>query len=86
MTATPPSPIRTVLRIKNTTPQKLNPTPNAFFSVIGSLTTIAAINIVKIGVMAVMMLVSRGVVIVIAFRNAICVRKRPSIEAQNIFI
>ena len=42
-------------------------------------------NIVKIGVNGVRMLVSKGVVIVLAFRNDHWVRKSPSIEARKIF-
>ena len=67
------------------TPIKLSATPPDFFQVIGSFKTTAAINIVKIGVNGVRMLVSKGVVMVLAFRNEICVRNSPSIEAMKIF-
>ena len=83
VSVTPPL-ARTVLKTKKMTPIKLNATPPAFFKVIGSFKAIAAINMVKIGVSGVRMLVSNGVVIVLAFKNETWVRKSPSIEAMKI--
>ena len=47
---------------KRIIPAKLKLTPPAFFKVIGSFKAMAAINMVKIGVVEVMMEVSSGVV------------------------
>ena len=44
------------------TPTKLMATPPAFFKVMGSFRAMAAMNMVKIGVVEVMMEVSSGVV------------------------
>ena len=85
VSVTPPLSTRTVFKIKKITPIKLNATPPAFFKVIGSFNTIAAMNMVKIGVNGVKMLVSKGVVMVLAFKNDHWVRNRPSIEARKIF-
>lgn len=81
-----PLPRLTLLRMRNTIPMKLRATPPAFFHVIGSFNATAATNMVKIGVIEVMMEVSNGVVMVMASRNSNCVRNRPNMEAKNIFI
>lgn len=75
----------TVLNIRYKTPRKLIITPPAFFSVIGSLRTIAAIIIVLIGVMELIIEQSIGVILEIPKRNVSCVRKNPKREAANIF-
>lgn len=75
----------TLLRMSITTPVKLIATPPAFFKVIGSFNAMAAVNMVNIGVMAVMIAVSIGVVILMASRKLICVRNNPNIEAMKIF-
>ena len=49
----------------------------------GSLINIADTNIVIMGVMVATMVASIGVVMVIAFKNEICVRNKPSIEAMK---
>ena len=85
VSVTEPLSTRTVLKTKKITPKKLKATPPAFFKVIGSFKTMAAMNIVKIGVNGVRMLVSKGVVMVLAFRNDSCVMNNPSIEARKIF-
>jgi hypothetical protein len=66
------------------TPTKLTKTPLIFLPVIGSFKATAATNIVMIGVQVLVMLKSMEVVIVMAFKKLICVRKRPSIEATKI--
>lgn len=50
----------------------------------GSLRKMAETNMVIIGVMVATIVASIGVVMVMAFKNDICVRKRPNIEAMNI--
>ena len=67
------------------TPMKHTATPPAFFSVIGSFRAMAATNKVKIGVMELMMEVSKVVAILMAFRKVSCVKKSPSMEAMKIF-
>jgi hypothetical protein len=78
----PPNP--TELNIKNKTPTRLTNTPPIFLKVIGSLRTTAATNMVIMGVQVLAMLKSMEVVMVMAFRKLIWVRKRPSMEATKI--
>ena len=80
--APPPKP--TELNIKMRTPTKLTKTPPTFFPVIGSFKATAATNMVMMGVQVLVMLKSMEVVMVMAFRKLICVRKRPSMEATKI--
>lgn len=49
----------------------------------GSFMKMADTNIVIIGVMVATMVASIGVVMVMAFKNEICVRNKPSIEAMK---
>ena len=64
----------TLLSISRTIPAKLSATPPIFFQVSGSLSTTAATNMVNIGVVAVTMEVSTGVVMPMAMRKVICGR------------
>ena len=80
--APPPKP--TELKIKTKTPTKLTKTPPIFLPVMGSFKKIAATNMVIIGVQVLAMLKSMEVVMVMAFRKLICVRKSPSMEATKI--
>ena len=80
--APPPRP--TELKTKSKTPPKLNKTPAAFLKVIGSFKTMAATNMVKMGVQVLAMLKSMEVVMVTAFKKLTWVRKRPSMEATKI--
>lgn len=75
----------TLLRIKKMIPKKLSATPPALRSVIGSFSAKAAMNIVKMGEMALTMEQSIGVMSGIAIKKVICVRKNPRTEAKNIF-
>ena len=75
----------TLLKIKNRIPAKLNATPPAFFTVIGSLSTTAAISIVNIGDVVTMIEQSIGVISGIPMRKVICVRKKPRKDAAKIF-
>ena len=59
---TPPLCTLIVFSTKRMTPTKLMATPPAFFMVMGSFKAMAATNMVKIGVVEVMMEVSKGVV------------------------
>lgn len=63
-------------------PIKLTATPMDFFQVMGSFSTMAAMNMVIIGVMVLVMERSKGEAIVIATRNVICVAKSPSMLAK----
>lgn len=63
------------------TPMKLNPTPIAFFPVIGSFKKIAANIIVKIGPRDVSMELSMELAIVIPFKKVYCGITRPIIAA-----
>jgi hypothetical protein len=67
-------------------PKKLSATPPAFLIVMGSFRAKAAMNIVRIGEMALTMEQSIGVMSGIAIRKVICVRKNPRTDAPNIFI
>ena len=60
-----------LFNIKYTMPQKLSSTPDAFFRVIGSLSTMAAINMVYIGDIEATMEQSIGVMSGIAIKNVI---------------
>lgn len=82
--APPPKP--TELNIKNKTPARLTKTPPIFLKVIGSFRTMAATNMVMMGVQVLAMLRSMEVVMVMAFRKLIWVRKRPSMDATKICI
>ena len=75
----------TLLSIKKMIPKKLIATPPALRKVMGSFKTKAAINIVRIGEMALTMEQSMGVISGMAIRKVICVRKKPNTEAKNIF-
>ena len=66
------------------TPKKLIATPPAFFNEIGSFKAMAAMNMVKIGVVEVMMDVSNGVVNLLDSKYANWVNRKPSIEATKI--
>ena len=59
---TPPLWTLMVFKTNRMTPVKLMATPPAFFRVMGSFRAMAATNMVKIGVVEVMMEVSKGVV------------------------
>ena len=76
----------TLFSIKKIIPKKLSATPPALRKVIGSFSANAAINIVKMGEMALTMEQSIGVMSGIAIKKVICVRKNPRTEAKNIFI
>ena len=80
--APPPKP--TELKISIRTPIKLTKTPPIFLPVMGSFKTMAATNIVMIGVQVLAMLKSMEVVMVMAFKKLICVRNKPSMEATKI--
>lgn len=73
-----------VFRTNRMTPAKLIATPPAFFKVIGSFKAMAATNIVKIGVVEVIIDVSNGVVNLLDSRYESWVRKNPNIEAAKI--
>lgn len=62
---------RVLFNIKYIIPAKLKSTPPAFFNVMGSLSTIAAINIVYMGDMELTMEQSIGVISDIAIKNVI---------------
>ena len=70
--------------MSHSTPAKLRATPPAFFHVMGSLRKMAATNMVMMGVQVLVMLKSMEVVMVMAFRKLICVRKRLNMEATKI--
>ena len=66
-------------------PKKLMATPPALRKVMGSFKAKAAMNIVRMGEMALTMEQSMGVMSGMAIRKVICVRKKPSTDAKNIF-
>lgn len=66
-------------------PKKLMATPPALRKVMGSFKAKAAMNIVRMGEMALTMEQSMGVMSGIAIRKVICVRKNPRTEAKKIF-
>lgn len=80
--APPPSP--TELKIRKSTPARLTNTPAIFLKVMGSFKATAATSIVRIGVQVLVILVSMEVVMVMAFKKLIWVRKRPNMEAMKI--
>ena len=74
-----------LLNIRKMSPARLSMTPPAFFKVMGSLRTIAAMNIVKIGDRAVTIEQSIGVMWAIPFRKVSCVSRKLKTDAPKIF-
>ena len=80
-----PARMLTLLSTMKSTPAKLMASPITPCFVILSFRTIAATIIAIIGLSRLISEASTGVVIVIAFRNDICVRNRPRKDATAIF-
>lgn len=75
----------TLLTIRYIIPQKLNITPPIFCVERGSFRAMAAINIVYIGDIELTIEQSIGVMLFMATKKNICVRKKPKNEAIKIF-